>query len=243
MPTLTLKLKDRVLGDYPINQGNILTIGRRTSNDVVIVNLSVSGYHADITPSDKGFILNDLDSKNGTLVNGRQVSSIVLSNGDIITIGKHILVFEENDDTPLDEDQEESTDTIAFENPNEIVDKTMIIDTTKIPGSLLGKTMDSSSTGVISLLNKGKRVELNKQFIRIGKNPGSDIVVKGLFKFLTGDTAATISKRPGGYYISYVAGILKPKVNNRPLKGTKKLKKFDKIRIGSLKLQFLLKKR
>ena len=46
MPILTLKFKDTAIGDYQLQKGLSLTIGRRKNNDVVIDNLAVSGHHA-----------------------------------------------------------------------------------------------------------------------------------------------------------------------------------------------------
>jgi len=58
---------------------------------------------------------------------------------------------------------------------------------------------------------------------------------------MVGGTAATISKRPQVYSLSYVEGISKPKVNGKSVKESVILKEFDYIEIGSVKLQFILK--
>ena len=58
---------------------------------------------------------------------------------------------------------------------------------------------------------------------------------------MTGKTAATISKRPKGYYLSYVGGMTKPKVNSVVVKESVLLKEFDTIEIGPLKAQFVFK--
>jgi hypothetical protein len=73
--------------------------------------------------------------------------------------------------------------------------------------------------------------------IRIGKDPDSDISVKGLG---VGKTSAVMNKLPDGWHINYVEGLSKPRINNRILKKTAKLKNLDIIKIGSTKLQFLL---
>jgi len=52
-----------------------------------------------------------------------------------------------------------------------------------------------------------------------------------------------ISKRDAGYYISHVEGIIKPKVNNVPVKGEPvKLEEFDTIQIGTVRMKFVHKK-
>ena len=74
--------------------------------------------------------------------------------------------------------------------------------------------------------------------IKIGKNSGCDIVVSGLG---IGKTAATISRRPDGYYLSYVGGLSKLRVNGEVIKESIKLKVFDVVELGSAKMQFFTK--
>jgi pSer/pThr/pTyr-binding forkhead associated (FHA) protein len=78
-------------------------------------------------------------------------------------------------------------------------------------------------------------VDLCSKLIRIGKAPTSEIVVKGL---LVGSTAATISRRPDGYYLSYAGGFSKPRVNDQAVKKSVMLRDLDVVAIGSVKLQF-----
>ncbi|MGD8504274.1 MAG: FHA domain-containing protein, partial [Syntrophobacterales bacterium] len=92
MAQLILKFKDIVLKDFDL-AGDSKTIGREPGNDIVVENLLVSGYHARVDAAGKDYILTDLQSKNGTFVNGEQVTSKKLKNGDQILIGKHLLVF------------------------------------------------------------------------------------------------------------------------------------------------------
>jgi pSer/pThr/pTyr-binding forkhead associated (FHA) protein len=82
---------------------------------------------------------------------------------------------------------------------------------------------------------KGKII-LTKKTTIIGKHPKSDIVVKG---FWVGKSSVSISKRPDGYYLCYLGGLSKPKVNQTPVKQVILLKDSDVIDIGSTKLQFV----
>ncbi len=70
-----------------------LTIGRRPHNDIPLDDLTVSGEHAAIETRGTGSIIHDLDSRNGTLVNGLAVSQRVLCDGDVIDIGIYRLRF------------------------------------------------------------------------------------------------------------------------------------------------------
>jgi pSer/pThr/pTyr-binding forkhead associated (FHA) protein len=240
MPRLTLKFKENVISDYTVEKGKSLTIGRRDDNDVIIENLAVSGHHAKIDSVGDGFVLTDLKSKNGCFVNEKHISSHWLKNGDVISIGKHTLLF------GYDAGETQPND------PAGEMDQTMVIDTAK-HRDMLAKSASSipeqqapapekekqAVVGVLSYLAGGEgEVDLNKKLIKIGKDTGSDIIVSGLG---VGQTAATISKRPNGYYISFVSGISKVKVNGETLKDSIQLKEFDVIEIGSAKLQFFSK--
>ncbi len=238
MPKLTLKFKDNVVGEYELETGKSLTIGRIDSNDVVIENLAVSGHHAKVDSVGDGYLLTDLQSKNGSFVNDQQVTSHWLQHDDRITIGKHTLLFQyaEGEERPA-----------AAAGPSGGMDQTMVMDTGQYRKMMekAGKTTDAGGglkgepVGVLSYLAGGEgEVEINKKLFKIGKSATSDLVVGGL---MTGQTAATISKRPNGYSLSYVEGMTKPKVNGKAVKESVMLKEFDVVEIGSIKLQFVLK--
>jgi len=232
MPIITLKFKDTKIQDFTLTEGMNLTIGRRDTNDVVIENLAVSGMHAKIDSIDKGYLLTDLKSKNGTFVNGQLVSTHWLGHGDTVSIGKHTLVFsfQEGEERP--------------ESSASSMDKTMVMDTdkyrdmlSKSATSTAGRMRKESAAGVLSFLAGGEgEFEIRKKLIKIGKDPASDIVIGG---FMTGKTAATISKRPNGYYLSYVGGMAKPKLNDVVVRESAQINEFDIIEIGAVKMQFI----
>ncbi len=94
MPKVTLQFRDVKIRDYPIASGQILTIGRKHANDIVIDNLAVSGSHARIESVATTFVLRDLESTNGTFVNDQKVSIHNLRHKDVILIGTHKLIFD-----------------------------------------------------------------------------------------------------------------------------------------------------
>lgn len=70
-------------------------IGRSSSNDVVLADPSVSGHHARLLPHPEGFLIRDLESTNGTTVNGRPVSGDqLLRGGEVVGLGDVVLRYE-----------------------------------------------------------------------------------------------------------------------------------------------------
>lgn len=70
-----------------------VVIGRGDDADLMLPNISVSRHHAQILWSGETCSIEDLESSNGTLVNGKTVKGVVLASGDEILLGKFNLVF------------------------------------------------------------------------------------------------------------------------------------------------------
>ena len=235
MPMLTLKFKKNTIADYPLQKGKSVTIGRRTDNDIVVENLAVSGHHAKIDSIGDGFVLIDLQSKNGCFVNEQLVTSHWLKNGDVVNIGKHTLVFSYNDNEIRPEEADGPVDQTI------VMDADLFRNIVSEPPSVKPPAAAEKSppVGVLSYLSGGDgEVILTKKLTKIGKDPSADIVVSGLG---VGQTAATLSMRPNGFHLSHVSGLFKAKVNGEAVKDTVQLKEFDIIDLGSTKLQFFTK--
>ena len=91
-PKLIISLEDKVVDEIPIEK-EIITIGRRTDNDLCLDNLAISGYHSQISSVLDDCFLEDLDSTNGTFVNSKIVKKHALKDGDIIDIGNHRIKY------------------------------------------------------------------------------------------------------------------------------------------------------
>jgi pSer/pThr/pTyr-binding forkhead associated (FHA) protein len=92
MAKLIMSLEGSVLREIPLDKES-LTIGRKATNDLQIDNLAVSGEHARIFTMFKHWVLEDLGSTNGTLVNGAPVKQHNLETNDLIAFGKYTLKF------------------------------------------------------------------------------------------------------------------------------------------------------
>lgn len=95
LPTLRLYLGGAAeeLRVVPVEL-SMLTIGRRPYNDLPLDDLTVSGEHALLRRRNGEFVIYDLNSRNGTLVNGLPIQHRVLADGDVIDIGIYRLRFE-----------------------------------------------------------------------------------------------------------------------------------------------------
>ncbi|MGQ9474727.1 MAG: FhaA domain-containing protein [Actinomycetota bacterium] len=74
-------------------EGSRLSIGRSEENDLVLPDPRVSRFHAEIERAPQGYVLRDLGSTNGTLVNGRRVRERLLEDGDTISVAEVRMVF------------------------------------------------------------------------------------------------------------------------------------------------------
>ncbi|MCB2156500.1 FHA domain-containing protein [bacterium] len=117
MPEIIVKLGDQVVQRYQMDK-DVASIGRARDNDIVVENLSVSRNHARIRQQDGKYILTDLNSANGSFVNGVKITKTELVDEDIISIGKHKLHFINK---PVKEvAEEEAPPAPALGSPDEI---------------------------------------------------------------------------------------------------------------------------
>jgi pSer/pThr/pTyr-binding forkhead associated (FHA) protein len=234
MPVLTLQFKDNPIKKYRFGGKRSLNIGRRENNDIVISNLTVSGNHLKIDYTEDGYLLTDLKSKNGTFVNDESVTTCYMRDGDVISIGKHSLLFN------YEEGEEMKTGNPV--NNMGTMDRTMAMDT-EAHREMVSKAVENadnkSQTGVLAFIEgRDGKIVLSKKLTKIGKDSSCDIIIGG---FLMGKIAATLSKSPQGYTLSYVGGMTKPRVNNSIVKNAVTIEEYDVIKIGSVEMQFFYK--
>lgn len=210
------------IGEFRLDR-EVMTIGRKDDNDIRIDNLAVSGHHAKLLTIFGDSFLEDLNSTNGTIVNGRRISKHALKNGDVITIGKHELRYVNYNSKP-------------GVSPAGDYEKTVFIGA-KAPiaapaNDTKPELSDQLKSAKLQLLNgksAGKELFLEKESVRLGK-PGLQVV--------------SINRRPDGHFI--VA--LDQSNECRPLKvnGTEigsrsvKLQNHDIIEINLLKIEYYL---
>ena len=108
MGRLILSLDGQTLGEYNMTKERY-TIGRLPDNDIRVDNAAVSGHHSLIINILNDSFLEDLNSTNGTYVNGKLVKKHALRHGDVITAGHHQLVYEDDEVAATPQDEFERT--------------------------------------------------------------------------------------------------------------------------------------
>ena len=96
MLKIILKLKDKELKILETDKAEI-TIGRSENSDIHINNLGASNKHARIFRRYGEYVIEDLNSTNGTLVNDETIITAKLSGDDVVTVGKHNLYISVQD--------------------------------------------------------------------------------------------------------------------------------------------------
>ena len=215
MGKLVVSLDGVVIKEVQITKDKT-TLGRRPYNDIVIDNLAVSGEHAVLQMVGQDVFIDDLNSTNGTYINGKAVKKQLLQHNDTVEIGKYKIKFL----------LEDSAD----------YEKTMILKPGGTPSGFglpssfgaLGAPASAASPATIRVLTgaaAGREVSLTKVVTTVGK-PGVQV--------------ASITKRPSGYVFAHVEGGARPTVNGVPLTGESiALKSGDVIELAGTQMQFV----
>jgi pSer/pThr/pTyr-binding forkhead associated (FHA) protein len=205
------------LGEFPLNK-EIMTIGRKENNDIRIENLAVSGHHAKLLTIFEDSFLEDLNSTNGTFVNGKSINKHPLRNGDIIVIGKHELRYV-NDAASMGEDSEKTV----------LIRRKPEPETAQKSFSPSPPNIEKAKLQILNGKSAGKELPLIKESVKLGK---------------TGGEIVQINKRPDGHFIVYLdqsANKSSPLINGESI-GSRaiKLHNHDVIEINRLKIEYYL---
>lgn len=209
MPKMIVSIDGVVIKEVQLTKERT-TLGRRPYNDVVIDNLAVSGEHAALQMTGSEVALEDLNSTNGTYVNGKAIKKQVLQNGDTIEVGKYKIKFVSEAEAP------------GF-------DRTMVVKPGEMPGAGAAAAAEaanvSGSLKVLSGAASGREVPLTKVVTTVGK-PGVAV--------------ASITRRQNGYVLAHVEGSGVTLLNGAPISSEPvALKSGDVIELASTKMQFI----
>jgi hypothetical protein len=217
MGKLVVSLDGVVIKEVQITKDKT-TLGRRPYNDIVIDNLAVSGEHAVLQMVGADVFIEDLNSTNGTYINGKAIKKQLLTHNDTVEIGKYKIKYlvDEGGDYEKTMIMRPGAVPPAFTPPS------------PSPASTAAGGSMSSQPAVIKVLNgaaAGREVALTKVVTTVGK-PGVQV--------------ASITKRPNGYAFAHVEGGTRPSVNGVPLVGDSvPLRNGDVIELAGTQMQFI----
>ena len=220
MGKLVVSLDGVVIKEVQITKDKT-TLGRRPYNDIVIDNLAVSGEHAVLQMVGADVFIEDLNSTNGTYINGKAVKKQLLSHNDTVEIGKYKIKY-------LVEDGTDYEKTMIMKPGATPPSAAAYSPTVGFGASGFGSLGSGNGPASIKVLNgaaAGREVQLTKVVTTVGK-PGVQV--------------ASITKRPGGYVLAHVEGALRPTVNGNPVVGeTVHLKNGDVVELAGTQMQFV----
>jgi len=237
MARLVLSLDGQVMAEYNMNKERY-TIGRLPDNDIRIDNAAVSGHHSLIINILNDSFLEDLNSTNGTYVNGKLIKKHALQHGDVITVGHHQLRFVEDD-----EQQDEFEKTMVIQPSARPVEKlrtaTAQAEAAGAGPSATGRTraladgaaaaVKKAKLQVLSGAFAGREVELSKALTTLGR-PGVQV--------------AAITRRAETYYIVHVDSGKEndfPLLNGTPIgANATRLNDNDVIQLAGVKMGFFV---
>ena len=233
MAKLILSMDGLVLKEIPLNKER-LSIGRKPQNDIQIDNLAISGEHAVVVTILADSFLEDLNSTNGTLVNGQPIKKHFLRNNDVIELGKYKMKYMADLQAGAAASDFEKNAAIrsgSLRLPSEL----QLEPTDRLTRSSVGvasqpKPPAPGMAAAVQLLNgpnAGKELDLTKTLTTLGK-PGLQVAV--------------IARRPHGYFITHVEGAQFPLLNGKSLDAqAHPLADHDVIEIAGIKMAFFLK--
>ena len=221
MPKMIVSIDGVVIKEFQLTKDRT-TLGRRPYNDIVIDNLAVSGEHAVLQMVGAEVYLEDLNSTNGTYVNGKAAKKQLLHNGDNVEVGKYKIKFV-SDDTGDGFEK-----TMMFKAGTPPVARAVPAPAPAAQPSGLGMGAPELLHAAIKVLSgaaAGREVPLTKVVTTIGK-PGVAV--------------AAITRRQRGYVVHHVEGAGNPSLNGTPIGSDPvALKNGDLIELAGTQMQFV----
>ena len=224
MGKLVVSLDGVVIKEVQITKDKT-TLGRRPYNDIVIDNLAVSGEHAVLQMVGADVFIEDLNSTNGTYINGKAIKKQLLAHNDTVEIGKYkikYLVDESGDyeKTMIMRPGGAVPPFAPTQNPMQSGQPAY-----GAAAAHTGQALTPASIKVLNGAAAGREVTLTKVVTTVGK-PGVQV--------------ASITKRPTGYVFAHVEGAARPTINGNSLVGESvPLRNGDVIELAGTQMQFI----
>ncbi|HET7203232.1 MAG TPA: FHA domain-containing protein [Steroidobacteraceae bacterium] len=241
MARLVLHLDGQTLAEYNMSKERY-TIGRLPDNDIRIDNPAVSGHHALVINILNDSFLEDLNSTNGTYVNGKIIKKHALQHGDVITVGHHALRFVDSE-TEEEQDEFEKTMVISSRDAAHLVAGAQkggagsagnghgavpaAATTSSAAPAFANGVLPRAKLQVLSGQFAGRELDLVKTLTTLGR-PGVQV--------------AAITRRADGFYIVHVESGREndfPLVNGAPIgQQARRLHDNDVVQLAGVKMGF-----
>lgn len=235
MAKLVFLLDGHVVKEHVLDKSRI-SIGRRASNDIHIDNLAISGEHAVVVTTEDSCYIEDLSSTNGTVVNHAKIKKHLLTNGDLVRLGKYKLQY--LDDGVIHQPRNDGFEsTVLVADASEALGGTSQSEQAEKPVQAIvrstQKTTQTAANSVkwarLTILNGddvGSALLLDKSIVKIGQ-PNEQL--------------ALVTKRTQGYFISHVIGDGGLLVNGKAINThVRALRNHDEIEMLGVKMKFSL---
>ena len=241
---------------------NTLSIGRRPYNDLQLDDLTVSGEHAVLRVRNGEVSIHDLDSRNGTMVNGQPISQRELVDGDIIDIGIYRLRFEaarpgrttgeESKVKPIAQAASVTPRASAMDPrvasapaPRLVEDGIQADMPRQAQAPVAGAQMSAGNPGTpgASSGQEGEFAPPAHLACLSGTSAGQIQSLDRAINRVAGPVGqvAVVSRRKGGYFITHLEGLTFPQVNGEPIGLTAhRLSDGDLIELAGIMLRFRL---
>ena len=187
MGKLVVSLDGVVIKEVQITKDKT-TLGRRPYNDIVIDNLAVSGEHAVLQMVGADVFIEDLNSTNGTYINGKAIKKQLLTHNDTVEIGKYKIKY-------LVDESGDYEKTMIMRPGGAQAGAGAGAGLGAPGGASAAPALQPASIKVLNGAAAGREVVLTKVVTTVGK-PGVQV--------------ASITKRPNGYAFAHVEGATKP---------------------------------
>ena len=212
MPKMIVSIDGVVINEVQLTKDRT-TLGRRPYNDIVVDNLAISGEHAVLQMEGSQVYLEDLNSTNGTYVNGKAIKNQMLQNGDAVEVGKYIIRFVNDAVVGLGPPSGPS-----YRAPP----PTILMG---LPADAGGVDSFHATIRVLSGTAAGRELILTKVVTTIGK-PGVAV--------------AAITRRQRGFVVHHIEGAGNPALNGTPIGAEPlALKNGDLIELAGTQMQFV----
>lgn len=263
MAKLILSVDGTVLKEITLNKERT-TLGRKPHNDIQVDNLAVSGEHAAIITILNDSFIEDLNSTNGTLVNGKPIKKHFLQNNDVIEIGKHKLKY--FNDAPVAAASADFEKTMIIRKPPSATaaPAPAAPASPPPPPPMAAVPSSDTQTNLKAMPMPGPAPAAMPPPIAPAapghdpNGPARDSAIQVLSGAAAGRTldltknlttigkpgvqVAVITRRPTGFFITHVEGTAFPTINGVPLGAhAQQLTDHDLIEIAGVKMEFFYK--